>query len=142
MAEKIYRAGLIPVYIDSDKEMHMLFMQPSDTRYGGSDYQIAKGRIEEDEEPYDTAIREAGEELGLRPDNMTDVYDCGRWLGRTYFYVAIVADKEDFGDFHFETASTKWMTPMEFAKNGRDIHREVVRHATNIVEMATMYTDI
>ncbi len=142
MAEKIYRAGLIPAFRDADGELHMLFMKPSDTKYGGSDYQIAKGRIEPGEESYETAIREAGEELGLRTDNMIDVYECGRWLGRTFFYVALIADKEDFGEFHFETASTKWMTPMEFAKNGRDIHREVVRHATNLVEMATMDFDI
>lgn len=135
MAEKIFRAGTIPVYFDEDGNMEMLFMKPSDAKYGGSDYQIAKGRIENDETPYETAIREAEEELGLRPRNIVQTVDCGKWLGRTYIYVAIVEDKEDFGEFHFETESTKWFTPEEFMESGRDIHRDVVRHATNLAEM-------
>lgn len=134
MATKVYRAGLIPVFVE-DGEMKMLFMQPSDSKYGGSDYQIAKGQIEEDEEPYDTAIREAQEELGLRPDNIDQIFECGKWLGRTYFYVATVHDKEDFGDFHFETASTQWMTPEEFMDTGRELHREIVQYAASIITM-------
>ena len=94
MAGQIFRAGLIPVHI-SNGEISMLFMKPSDPMYGGSDYQIAKGRIEDGEEPYETAVREAEEELGLNPDNMVNVYDCGQWLGRTFVYVAIIKDKND-----------------------------------------------
>lgn len=135
MAEKIFRAGTIPVHVDSDGVMEMLFMKPADSRYGGSDYQIAKGRIEDDETPYDTAIREAEEELGLRERNIVETIECGKWLGRTYVYAAIVEDKDDFGDFHFETESTKWFTVEQFMKTGRDIHRDVVRHAANLVEM-------
>lgn len=137
MAEKIYRAGTIPVYINDDGVMEMLFMKPSDSRYGGPDYQIAKGRIEDNETPYETAIREAEEELGLRERNILETIDCGTWLGRTHIYVALVEDKEDFGDFHFETESTKWFTLDQFVKSGRDIHRDIVRHAANLVEMVT-----
>lgn len=132
---KIYRAGLIPAYVDDGGQIHMMFMRPSDTTYGGSDYQIAKGRIEDDETPYDTAIREAEEELGLRMENVEDVFDCGRWLGRTYFYVAVVKNMVDFSPFHFETESVAWMTPEVFNVEGRDIHREVVKHAAQMVEM-------
>jgi len=135
VAEKIFRAGTIPVYINESGQMEMLFMKPSDSRYGGSAYQIAKGRIEDDETPFETALREAGEELGLRERNILETIDCGKWLGRTYIYVAIVEHKDDFGDFHFETESTQWFTIEDFMQNGRDIHRDVVRHAVNLVEM-------
>jgi 8-oxo-dGTP pyrophosphatase MutT (NUDIX family) len=141
MAEKIYRAGLIPMYFHENGKIEMLFMKPSDSKYGGSDYQIAKGRIEEDEEPLETAIREASEELGLRQENIDQLYDCGRWLGRTYIYAAIINDKDDFGDFHFETESTQWFTPEEFMNYGRDIHRDVVRHAVSLVEMVSEHED-
>lgn len=136
--EKIYRAGVIPVYVNESGELEMLFMKPADTRYGGSDYQIAKGRIEVNETPFETAMREAEEELGLKDHNILEIIECGKWLGRTYIYVAIVEDKEDFGEFHFETESTKWFTVDEFMKEGRDIHRDVVRHASNLVEMVLM----
>jgi 8-oxo-dGTP pyrophosphatase MutT (NUDIX family) len=144
MREKIYRAGLMPVFIDDKGEQHFLFMQPSETKYGGDKYQIAKGRIEEDEESYDAAVRECVEELGLIPENMIAVYNCGRWLGRTFFYVAIVEDKNLFGAFHHETKSTKWMTPEEFSVDGRDIHREVVQHASDLVSsyQLSLLTDL
>lgn len=135
MAEKIYRAGTIPVYINDEGEMEMLFMKPSDVRYGGPDFQIAKGRIEDDETPFETAIREAEEELGLRERNIVETIDCGVWLGRTHVYAAIVECKDDFGEFHFETSDTKWFTVDEFMRTGRDIHRNIVRHAANLVEM-------
>lgn len=133
--DKIFRAGLIPVFVDDDNNLHMFFMKPSDPKYGGSDYQIAKGRIEDGEDPLDAAIRESSEELGLRSSNIDQIYECGKWLGRTHFYVATVKRKEDFGQFHFETESTKWMTPNEFETNGRELHRDIVKHAAKLIEM-------
>ena len=66
------RFGLIPwtVYHDS---IIMMFMMPSDPKFGGSNYQIAKGRKESGETDLEAAIREASEELGLKPSNIESI---------------------------------------------------------------------
>ena len=48
--ELIYRAGVIPYYID-DGEIKMLFMKPSKKKFGGAEFQIAKGKREKGEWP-------------------------------------------------------------------------------------------
>ena len=124
---KIERAGLVPCYINDDGELEMMFMKPSDPTYGGSDYQIAKGKIEVGESEMETAIREAREELGLKLDNISHTFYCGKFLGRTYIFASIVNSKENFDPFmEDETESVTWMTMEQFAKEGRDIHIDVV----------------
>jgi len=77
--KKIYRAGLIP-YIVENNEIMMLFMKPSDSKYGGNLFQIAKGKLEKDESFEQAAIREAGEELGFTKLNMANsIYDLGNF---------------------------------------------------------------
>lgn len=125
---KIERAGLIPCFINADGDVEMMFMKPSDPQYGGSDYQIAKGKIEVGESQMETAIREAHEELGLKQDNIIHTFYCGKFLGRTYIFASIVNNKEDFDPFmEDETESVIWMTMDRFAKEGRDIHIDVVK---------------
>lgn len=126
---KIERSGLIPFHTDDNGEMKMMFMQPSDPLYGGPDFQIAKGKIEVGESELETAIRESNEELGLRQDNILHTFYCGKFLGRTHVFAAIVKNKEDFDDFDNETGAVSWMTLREFWDVGRDIHREVVQAA-------------
>ncbi|MEM4258058.1 MAG: NUDIX hydrolase [Candidatus Thermoplasmatota archaeon] len=130
----IFRAAVIPYYIE-DGVVKMLFMKPSNTFYGGDAFQIAKGRIEDDETAEQTAIREGYEELGLRPDNTLSFVNFGVFLGRTTFFLAKVADKNRFDTPHFETAETRWMTCEEFQRKGRDIHRAVVMSAMNLIEL-------
>lgn len=125
---QIYRAGLIPAFIEDD-EIIMLFMKPSDSKYGGPDFQIAKGKIETKETNVEAAIREAGEELGLKTNNIVELHNLGSWLGRTTFFIGLVKDKTAFGDFHFETGDTKWMTLNEFMESGRPIHKGIVKYA-------------
>lgn len=125
--KKIWRAGLIPYFINDKGAIEMMFMVPSDQTYGGSSPQIAKGRIEDGEDPKETAIREAKEELGLIPANiMGDVEFLGVHLGRTHMFTCRVDSKDLFGVFSFETDDVVWMTEDEFRQNGRDIHRDVV----------------
>lgn len=107
----------------------MLFMKPSDDSYGGNSYQLGKGKMEEGEDPKEAGLREAGEELGLFKGNIEDIDDLGTFLGRTHVFVAKIKDKDMFGDPHFETQSVKWMTANDFAKEGRDIHKPVVKAA-------------
>lgn len=127
--EKVYRAGVIPYYI-KDNNIEMLFMKPSDPKFGGSDFQIAKGKKEDGESDEDAAFREASEELGLFKGNIIDKHDLGNFLGRTRIYIAEIKDKDMFGDPHFETGEVKWMTPEEFDKEGRTLHRPIVKAAT------------
>ncbi|RWZ87260.1 MAG: NUDIX hydrolase [Hydrotalea sp. AMD] len=123
----VYRAGLVPYYKDNNGTIYMMFMRPSDSEFGGFVYQLAKGKVEdEDETFYDAAIREACEELGLFKSNIIKTEEVGNFMGRTMVYVSKVKNKELFGQPSFETESTKWMTLEEFMDEGRELHRPVV----------------
>jgi len=122
----IYRAGVIPYYVE-DGVINMLFMVPSNEAFGGSDPQLPKGRIDEGEDAKQAALREGNEEVGLLPWNIEHLEEVGTFLGRTTVFVAKVKDKNDFGDFHFETKETTWMTPEQFDQDGRLLHQPVVR---------------
>ena len=97
--------------------------------YGGEEFQIAKGKIEVGESELETAIRESGEELGLRRENILSTFYCGKFLGRTHIFASIVKSKEAFNDFDDETGAVAWMSPEEFDRVGRDIHKDVVKCA-------------
>lgn len=133
MSKKISRSGVIPYIIEND-EIKMLFMKPSDPKFGGSEFQIAKGKHEEGEDALEAGLREAGEELGLFKGNIVESYDLGTFMGRTSVYVVKVKDKELFGDPCFETSETRWMTPEEFACEGRDLHKPVVKAAVRLIK--------
>ena len=126
--KKIYRAGVIP-YLLEDGTVKMLFMKPSKPNRGGDSYQIAKGKQEEGEDIQDTALREAKEELGLFMGNVKDITSIGEWLGRTTVFLAHIDKKDLFGDPHFETGSTKWLSLDEFLDIGRDLHKPIVKAA-------------
>lgn len=127
--KQIHRAGIIP-YIIKDSELHMLFMKPSDPKYGGDVFQIAKGKLEEGETAEQAALREGNEELGLFSGNIEgEVESLGDWLGRTTFFIAKIKDEKMFGEPHFETGETKWMTPEQFTSIGRGLHKSIVKAA-------------
>lgn len=131
--KKIYRSGLIPYIIEGDK-IEMLFMKPSDEKFGGNIWQIAKGKIDPGESSEEAAVREAKEELGLFNPNIDGPTKfLGQFLGRTDMYVAKIKEKNMFGDYTDETGSTKWMTPEQFQKEGRDIHKPVIKAVTRYI---------
>lgn len=133
--KKIYRAGLIPYYLDQSSNIHMLFMFPSDPKFGGAYYQCCKGQVEDGETNEETALREANEELGFFNGNIDgEVHNLGNFLGRTMMYTAKIKDKDMFGDPHFETRDTKWMTPEEFNADGRDLHKPIVKAAVRYIK--------
>lgn len=134
MKSKIYRAGLIPYFINND-EIEMMFMKPSDSRYGGSDFQIAKGKVENGESFEEAAIREAGEELGFTTLNSDgNIKDLGTFLGRTRIFVVKIKNKEMFTKPHFETSNTKWMTEDKFLSNGRKLHAPIIQSAIRLIK--------
>jgi len=133
--KKIYRAGVIPFFIDpTTSQIYMLFMEPSDAKYGGAAPQIGKGKLEPGETPIEAGFREAKEELGLFGANVVEQWNLGKFLGRTYIFIAKIKDKNQFGKPHFETKKTIWMTPEEFQQKGRSLHRPVVAAATRLIK--------
>lgn len=132
--KKIYRAGMLLYKVD-ESQIRMLFMVPSKAKYGGAVPQCPKGKIEEGETAEEAAIREAQEEVGLFPPNIDgDIHHLGNFLGRTEVFVAKIKDEDMFGDFHFETVETRWMTPEEFQKDGRDLHKPMVKAAIRYIK--------
>lgn len=129
---KGYRAGIIPYFVDEDSTILYMFMKPSDPEYGGSDWQIAKGRFDDGEDdPLIVSIREGREELGLKEENVKGfIYTSIGEFRKMYVYACEVIDKDDFDPFHYETGEVCWLTASEFEAFGREIHRDIVE-ATN-----------
>lgn len=125
---KKQRAGIIP-FFKSNNKILMLFMKPSDSKYGGEEFQIAKGRIDDGENPLDAAVRESNEELGLKPTNIKWIKKSGLFLGNHHIYIAEVhsMDRSAFGPVTFETGDTKWMELDEFLDIGRPLHKSIVK---------------
>lgn len=132
MTGKLYRAGLLP-YIVEDGIIRFLLMKPSDAKYGGEEFQIAKGKIEDGETAEQAAIREAEEELGLVASNITGVELLGTYLGRTEFFIAEVSDKYLFNEPCFETGETCWLTLQEFDLIGRSLHLTILKDAMRAI---------
>jgi 8-oxo-dGTP pyrophosphatase MutT (NUDIX family) len=131
----VYRAGLIPYYTGADGEIRMLFMKPSDPEYGGDSFQIAKGKVEtEDENHMATALREAKEEIGLFVGNVLLTEEVGVFMGRTTVFVSKIKDPDMFGEPSFETGDVSWLTLTEFMDIGRDLHKPVVQAAYRLIE--------
>lgn len=135
MAKKIiYRAGLIP-YVVEDGVIEMLFMKPSKEKFGGDTFQLCKGKLEPGETPEQAAVREAQEELGFFTGNVdSEIHKLGVFMGRTTVFFVRVKDKTMFGDPHFETKETKWMTPEQFNSTGRGLHRPVIKAAVRAIK--------
>jgi len=129
--KKIHRAGMILYHLSENVDgFTMLFQRPASRKFGGDTFQLCKGKIENNESEIDAAIREAQEEVGLFvPNIIGEIYSLGIFLGRTTVFVAEVNDQLMFGDPDSEVAATQWMTPSEFHKDGRLLHRPIVEAA-------------
>jgi len=130
--KKTHRAGMILYHLSENSDaFKMLFQRPATPKFGGDTFQLCKGKIEKNESELEAAIREAQEEVGLFVPNINgDIYSLGIFLGRTTVFVAEVNDPFMFGDPDSEVAETQWMTPSEFHKEGRLLHRPIVEAAT------------
>lgn len=125
MSDTILKAGFIPYIFENGKPVFM-FMTPSDPAYGGTRPGIAKGHIDAGEKTLDAAIREAGEELGLKQSCiMWETVQCVySGLPSSYPYhltvfIGEVTSKTDFNAPDYETGSVHWLTVEEFSKVGR-----------------------
>lgn len=134
MKAKIYRAGLIP-FIQVGDDIEMMFMKPSNSKYGGTRFQIAKGKVEDGETFKEAAVREAEEELGFTMLNSSGIiYNLGKFLGRTQIFTVQVKNKDMFTKPHFETGNTSWMTEDQYLKLGRDLHKPIVQAAYRLIK--------
>lgn len=130
----IYRSGIIPYAIFPDNVVKMLFMKPSNPLYGGDQFQIAKGKIESDDNSTLTAaIREAHEELGFNENNTENIIKLGVYLGRTTIYVSKIINIDDFYDFGDETSEIAWMSESEFMDTGRALHHNIISDAMRYI---------
>lgn len=132
MKGKLFRAGLLPYVIENDR-VKFLLMKPSDARFGGPEFQIAKGKIEQGETEEEAAVREAEEELGLIRSNIGPVEFLGNYLGRTSMFITEVKDRSKFNKPHFETSETVWLSLPEFDIIGRKLHLHVIQEATRTI---------
>ena len=130
----VARAGFIPYHIENG-ELSVLMMKPSDPKYGGPDFQIAKGHVDFGEDAKTAGLREAEEELGLRMCNVVAVLHLGNYLGNTEIYYGEVRDREDFGAPSYETGETRWMTFDQFFKTGRGIHKGVLNDLQSVLQV-------
>lgn len=129
----VYRAGMIP-YLIEDGEVLMMFMKPSETLYGGDQFQLCKGVVEDDDESTRiAALREGAEELGLRSENIMSVTELGNFLGRTTVFVARVENQTNFDTPHYETDEVTWLTCDQFLKVGRELHKDIVQLAEQVI---------
>lgn len=137
MKDKIFRAGLLPYMIETDGTVRFLLMKPADSRFGGDQFQMAKGKIEEGEETEHAALREAEEELGLITRNLKNLKFLGEYLGRTSVYMGEVRDPRLFNPPHFETSETIWMSLVEFQESGRSLHVHIIQDALRSIYLTT-----
>ena len=134
------KAGLIPYIVDADGQLKMLFMVASDPKFGGPKPMISKGTIEEGETPEHAAVREAIEELGLKPENikgeLIKVFE-GKVTLRTSnydmtIYGVEVYNKTNFNKWDYETLYATWMSNDSFQVKGRRDHKP---HVQELVEL-------
>lgn len=127
MGKEKQKAGIVPFFI-VDNEPMMMFMRPSDKKYGGSKFQIAKGHIDKGENPLQAAVRECNEELGLVETNILWMEKCGQYFGNHHIYVALLGTNSPsaFIDFTKETGATTWLNEKDFLDIGRNKHKPVI----------------
>ena len=96
---------------------------------------ISKGTIEDGEDKLTAAIREAGEELGLKEVNLKNepflVWEGFVSLRTSKYdltvFAAEIKDKSDFDKWDFETLYATWMTNESFQEKGRKDHKSIVQ---------------
>ncbi len=133
------KAGAI-VYFKSEEATEILLMIPSNADFGGTKLQISKGNVDEGENTEEAAIREAEEEIGLKKSNIKKIkkYLTVQIQGYTekyemVLYLIEVTDKNDFGNPHFETKETAWITKNEISKT-RQSQSDIITKAFNAIE--------
>lgn len=131
----VYRAGLIP-YRVINNQIEMMFMIPSDQRYGGDKPQVSKGKVEDGEDFKHAALREAKEELGLLESQIEgEIHELGLFLGRMTMFYCKVGEDAIFGMPGSESADVMWLTLEQFKQQGRELHLPMVSIAHHLISI-------
>jgi len=114
----------------------MRFYISSNAQYGGPDWQIPKGRVDEGENVQQAGIREAVEECGLVPENLKkDTIQIG-WSGTITgmdarypltIFIGEVIDPKNFVKPGFEASKSGWLTLEQFLSKGRRSQQNIVK---------------
>jgi ADP-ribose pyrophosphatase YjhB (NUDIX family) len=122
------RVGAVP-YVVKDGELWFYFMVPSDPAYGGPHPQIAKGQYEGESTLKSEALREAEEELGLKPSNIrhafhvfTSKQKTKRGENQFHVWAVDIINMNDFKRPHWETGETHWLRESELKSRLRKDH--------------------
>jgi len=137
----IEKVILLPYYRDGD-EIKMLFMKPSNPKYGGYSFQCCKGCIDEGYSSEQAVLKEAEEELGLTSDNIKNFdflfYDYLNYndgsCSVVYVYTAEVIYPNNLIPFHYETGDIKWMNIKEVSEQLRFMQRSIVYRVYNRIK--------
>ena len=119
------RGALLPYYRDTDG-IRYLVQIPSDPKYGGTQWQLGKGKIDPGETAVQAAVREGFEELGIKYTNFKEEPKLFGIFKKVAVYIVEVIDCTDLVTPGFETLKVSWLTNDEFQQVGRDIHRYII----------------
>lgn len=129
------RAGLIP-WREVNGSVLFFVRKSSDPKFGGPDWQIAKGVIDPGETAKEAALREGHEELGvtLESIDLTTLVQLPTIRMTKYQYTVesysvCVTDLTKLVDPHYETGDTTWMEYDVFLRIGRTDNRIIIQHA-------------
>lgn len=137
------KAGLIPYcYTGGGRnktELKMMFAVSSDPAHGGTQPMIAKGHVEPGEDIQEAAIRESGEELGLKISNFFGnpfYVSMQKITGYTasydlHIFAVQVKNRKDFEPHDNEIGSVHWLTFEEYQKYGRRSQLSLVQTLVN-----------
>lgn len=132
------KAGVIP-FIRTKQGIKMMFMTPSNPKFGGDSPCIAKGGVGHGENIKSAAFREAGEELGLRSSNFLNKpffvgknkIDGMKNQYELHIYSVEVKNIKDFGQHDYEVGRIDWLTLDEYKRVGRSSQLNFVQAVVN-----------
>lgn len=136
MNNKIIRAGFLPYVVDDGWRIKFLFMKPSDPRYGGNQWQVAKGQVDPDDLSFEfAALRECNEELGVDIKDIVrdSVQYLGVFHGRTHYYTGRLKDGYVLGQPCQETGGVTFLDIATYRLIGRELHLDVVEKAHSVI---------
>jgi ADP-ribose pyrophosphatase YjhB (NUDIX family) len=132
------KAGMVPFHIDDNGKLKILLIIPSDPAYGGSSYQIAKGRQDNNEKPIETAKREAKEEMGLK--KISDIFQVSKTvlkgMMRSYnffLFACQINDPNDLSKMDFEISHRDWLDT-DNLKNIRNSQKDLIYKAIKVIK--------